>query len=36
VASAAAHSSSLRALVARKLMPIVPNLAALDDWGAPA
>ena len=30
-----AHSASSRALRARKLMPTVPNWAALDDCGAP-
>ena len=34
VASAVVHSSSSRALRARKLMPIVPNLAALEACGA--
>jgi len=34
-ASSRFHSSSLTALRARKLMPTVPNCAALDDWGAP-
>ena len=34
-ASAVAHSASSRAFRARKLMPTVPNAAALDDCGAP-
>jgi hypothetical protein len=32
---AACHSSSVAAFRARKLMPTVPNFAALDAWGAP-
>jgi hypothetical protein len=36
VASASAHSVSPRAFRARKLIPTVPNCAALDDCGAPA
>ncbi len=36
VASAATHSASSRAFRARKLIPNVPNCAALDDCGAPA
>lgn len=35
-ASAATHSASSRAFRARKLIPSVPNCAALDDCGAPA
>jgi hypothetical protein len=35
-ASAVAHSASSRAFRARKLIPKVPNCAALEDWGAPA
>jgi len=36
VASASTHSASSRAFRARKLIPKVPNCAALDDCGAPA
>jgi len=36
VASASAHSASSCAFRARKLIPMVPNCAALDDCGAPA
>lgn len=36
VANAATHSASSRAFRARKLIPNVPNCAALDDCGAPA
>jgi hypothetical protein len=35
-ATAATHSASSRAFRARKLIPNVPNCAALDDCGAPA
>lgn len=35
LASSASHSEALRALRARKLMPRVPNFAALDACGAP-
>jgi len=36
VATAFAHSASSRAFRARKLIPNVPNCAALEDCGAPA
>jgi hypothetical protein len=36
LASAIPHSASSRAFRARKLIPRVPNCAALDDCGAPA
>jgi hypothetical protein len=36
VASASLHSPSSLALHARKLIPTVPNFAALEDCGAPA
>ena len=36
LANAAIHSASSRAFRARKLIPKVPNCAALEDCGAPA